>query len=253
MTGKTKIQLRPLTPTASKTARIVDQLLELARLGALEVGSKLPSERELAEQLGVSRTVVREALSALQLAGVLDRRVGEGTYVRSAQFSLSRAIPPTDEIEAGTSLIQVLEAREALDISVAKLAIENADEAAIAGLDEILNRMRLAIEKLDFRQYINLTLDFHIVVAAAAGNPYLEQTVSTLVETTRRYVWLLERNYDRKVAEKSLVIHRDIVEAIRARNLDAAIATVKRHYTDYPTLEFTKIHSRDPGSLDRDR
>ncbi len=212
------------------------------------MGAKLPSERELVEQLAVSRTVVREALSALQLAGILERRVGEGTYVRAARPAFLQGVPPTDEIEAGTNLIQVLEAREALDISVAKLAIEDADQAAIAGLDEILNRMRLAIEKPDFRDYINLTLDFHIAVSAATGNPYLEHSVAALVDITREYIWLLERNYDRKVAEKSLAIHRNIVEAIRTRNLDAATEAVKKHYTDYPTLEFTRVRLRDPDT-----
>lgn len=225
-----------IAPPKRKSLQVAEQLLELIRAGTLAAGSQLPSERELVEQLGVSRTVVREALSALQLSGILESHVGDGTYVAKVSPSDASFASLLAKVTASVSLVEALQAREALDISVAHLAIENTKPANIAVLDQLVDKMREAVDKREFREYMDLALDFHVEIAKMAGNTILEEAVVHLIRVVRPHLWVVEQNYARSGAEESLAIHVGILEGIRTASIEMVIDFVRRHYKDYPAL-----------------
>ena len=160
----------PLSSTPRLTEQITERLLSLIRSGHLKVGSKLPPERELAEMLGVSRTMVREALSALQLAGIVERRPGLGTVI-------TRVAPPgvgiDRYVQASVSIAELIEARMAVEFGITHLLCEHKepDYGETVGL---LDTMRLAVRQdLKPENYIAPSLDFHLALARATERPVL--------------------------------------------------------------------------------
>lgn len=213
-------------------------LLEKLRAGALKDGEKIPSERELSEAIGVSRTVVREALNSLQLAGLVERRVGDGTYVAAGATARAReGRPLSRDLHASASVVEAIEAREAVDLAVIRLAVKNAQQDDLKGLDEIIGRMREEIDRGDTGGYMNSTLELHIAIARAGGNSVLERLVRELIGMVRPHAWIIQRNYTPQIAEHSFANHKAMVDSIRERNLRAAIAAVREHYEEYPSLQ----------------
>ncbi|MFQ5773661.1 MAG: FadR/GntR family transcriptional regulator [Kiloniellaceae bacterium] len=226
-------------PRPQKKGLLVAQrLLEEFRRSQVEPGGRLPPERELAERLGVSRTVVREALSALQMAGVVESRVGDGTYI-TATFSAGKpGLPPLlKNLDASVSVVEAMQAREALDISAGHLAIENAKNGELAVLDDIVATLCKAVDGGEILRYLELTLDLHIAIAKAGGNGVLEQAVVYLIDLIKPHLWVVAQNYDQTVMEESLSIHVAMVDGIKNRDLKALIAAVQKHYRDYPSLQ----------------
>ncbi|MFQ5757060.1 MAG: FadR/GntR family transcriptional regulator [Acidiferrobacterales bacterium] len=232
------MKLDKIPPPQKKGVLVAQRLLEEFRTAQLRPGQRLPSERGLAESLGVSRTVVREALSALQMVGIVESRVGDGTYI-SATFNAEKlSLPPIlRNLDASVSVLEALEAREALDISAAHLAIENAKDEELHALDTIVQALGKAVEREDILSYLKLTLDLHIEIAHAGGNSMLEQAVTYLIELIRPHLWVIAENYTKHVMEESYAIHAAIVGGVRKRDLQAVIAAVRQHYHSYPSLQ----------------
>jgi DNA-binding FadR family transcriptional regulator len=200
------------------------------------LGARLPTEREMIDQLGVSRTVLREALSALQLAGYLGSRPGYGHYVKKIPMESGPAGKVADGLRAGLTVVEVIEARAALDLSVACLASRNATSADFAKADAIVQEMVLTLEDGEYTRYALLTLDFHEVLAAAAGNTFLHRTAVSFIDEVRQSAWVVGRNYDPAKGAYSLDVHRRMLEGIRERNIEKAVDAVLAHYHDYPSL-----------------
>lgn len=227
-----------LQPPIRKSLQVAEMLLEKMRVGAISDGQKLPSERELSDAFGVSRTVVREALNSLQLAGLVERRVGDGTYIATGAAARVREDQPlSQDLHASVSVVEAIEAREAVDLAVIRLAVKNAQQEDIRGLDEIISRMRAQIDRGDTGAYMKSTLELHLAIARAAGNSVLERLVGELIGLVRPHAWIIQRNYTPQIAENSFANHKAMVDAIREGNLDAATAAVREHYEDYPSLQ----------------
>ncbi len=114
-----------------KSAIIADQILKMIKSGQYDAGSKLPPERTLAEQMGVGRPSVREAISALQIVGILESRPGDGSYVAEPSGFDDLMARALNMLEDSDSPLEVLEARKALEIGIVYLAIKNATEEDI--------------------------------------------------------------------------------------------------------------------------
>lgn len=223
--------------TWKKGAVVARRLLEDFQKRRVAPCDRLPSERELAAAYGVSRTVLREALNALQMAGVVESRVGDGTYIAPGFHPERPSLPPLlRNLDASISVIEALEAREALDISAAHLAIENASEEDLKALDAIVADLRAAADGGEIARYLERTLDLHAAVSRAGGNGVLESAVVYLIELVRPHLWVVAANYDRSVMERSFRIHAEIIEGIKARDLNRVVAALKEHYGDYPSL-----------------
>lgn len=230
--------LAKFAPLKRKSQQVVDNLLDGLCRGELEGGAKLPSERELAEAMAVSRTVVREALNSLQMAGVVERRVGDGTYVRKdLDVSQLTAGPIIEDIDASVNVVEAIEARRALDRAVTKLALENSRPGDIEAMQSIIGQMRVSLDGNQLRRYLELTLKFHVAVARAGGNSVLERLVAELIELVRPHVWLIERNYTEEIGEDSFRVHKAMADGIARKDETMALEAVHQHYRKYPSLQ----------------
>lgn len=128
-----------------KSTYVIDQIVRAIQEGEYKIGDKLPSERMIAEQIGVSRPSVREALISLQLTGIVERHQGNGTFIRgSEKRAISRAYSLLEETK---NIFEIFELQKVLEIGVAELAAEKVDVQSFTEIENALNRMRLAIEE----------------------------------------------------------------------------------------------------------
>ena len=168
MTGP---QFRPPARTDRLSDQVAAQLQQMVVSNTIRPGEKLPPERELCELLGVSRTVVREAVRALVAKGLLEVRRGGGTVVRSPDPALVSEMM-TLMLSAGGSDIafaQVQEVRRLLEIELAGLAAERRDDADLAGMQAQLDAM--AQLAADAERWAVADVAFHAAIAAATHNP----------------------------------------------------------------------------------
>src|SRR5450432_4690522 len=144
--------------------QIADQIRTLVRSGELTAGSRLPPERDLARQLGVSRPSVREALIALEVEGLVDVRIGSGIYVLNG----GRANSGAGEVEAAAGPFELLRARWVIEGECAALAAKSAKKARIAAIEEALEQMQHALD--NDKQPVSADRLFHLRIAEATGN-----------------------------------------------------------------------------------
>lgn len=209
---------------------IVEQILDAITSGAFQKGSALPPERIMASQLGVSRASVREAIRVLEHAGVLDVRMGSGTFV----------------VEDGPSPKSVLRTRAALigehsplDISLARLALEPvvAAQAALNRHDSDIATLRRHFEAhalliADGDDPEQPDLDFHLALANATYNRVLVDLVERLVEIMHQRTWRDYRARQLRHAgrgETMLEQHRRLLDAVIARDSLAAQEAMRAH------------------------
>jgi DNA-binding FadR family transcriptional regulator len=216
-----------------KRHQLVERLLQYMSSGEWTIGMRLPPERTLATSHHVSRAAVREALAALQLAGYIDTRVGDGSYVASVPKPEDR---DHRSVLAGIGISETLEAREALELACVRLAVRKATRADIARLNRKMRELGTLVSKGELKDYLLATLDFHLEVAASAHNPFLQNAVAELIERHRNDQWLLHERYTPHTAQISLRMHAAIADAIRRKDLSAAMAAVTKHYDHYPLL-----------------
>jgi GntR family transcriptional repressor for pyruvate dehydrogenase complex len=227
----------PLSGAPRLTELITERLLALMRSGHLKEGSKLPPERDLADMLGVSRTMVREALSALRLAGLVERRPGMGTVITRIP---GPGVNLDGYVEAGVSIIHLLEARMAVELGIVHVLCEQRRDPDFVGVIGLLDSMRLAVRQdLKAENYILPSLDFHLAIASATEQPVIIGIKENLLDLMRPHLWLLVEKYDLALAQRSLALHERMFAAIQDRDVIRALAEVKSHYQTYPLITGT--------------
>ena len=205
--------------------QIADQIRGLIRSGEFPAGSRLPPERDLAKQLGVSRPSVREALIALEVEGLVEVRIGSGIYVLVPGGPADA--PPASDATAGP--FELLRARYVIESECAALAAKSARklqlQAAEAALDDMERELR------DGRLPLASDRLFHLRVAEATGNGALVQVVKNLwEERTGPLYQQLEHHYESpELWTAAIAEHRGILKAIAARDPAAARAAMQRH------------------------
>lgn len=204
--------------------QIADQLAELIRSGEFKPGDRLPSERDLSQQLNVSRASVREALIALEIDGLVDVRVGLGVFVNAAPAANSQ----TDALgEPGP--FEVLSARYLVEGETAALAARDGTPAQHARIRATLQPMADEVQ----HSGVGLHADalFHLRIAEAAGNSALVHLVHQL--WSFRYSAMfrkLDEHFDSPQRhEAAITEHRKLVEAIESRDPEAARAAMGAH------------------------
>jgi GntR family transcriptional repressor for pyruvate dehydrogenase complex len=207
---------------ADQVIRHIAVLIEKSRL---RPGDRLPAERDLAEEVGVSRPTVRAGLHALAAMGVTESRQGSGTFITAGPPRLGAG--PLSFLAAlhGFTRDEMFEARRVLEVGAAGLAAERGLTAGLAPMAEEVAGMFATLD--DPQPYLVHDVHFHRAVAAASGNPVLQalvEMVSSLVYEQRRIT--VERAHDLK---ESAEMHRRIYQAIRDRDPDRARAEMTRH------------------------
>jgi GntR family transcriptional repressor for pyruvate dehydrogenase complex len=207
------------------TEAAIRQIRELIGTGVLVPGAKLPAEAELAGELGASRNTVREAVRGLVMAGVLDVRRGDGTYVTSLRpEQLLDGIGAAAELMADDFSLELVQVRRILEPAATSLAALRIDDAALNELETLLGRMRDAESQ---EVLVQMDSDFHGVVAAASGNATLASMLAGVsIRTTRARIWrgIIEEG----AKEKTIAQHAEILRALRLGDpvLSEAAATI---------------------------
>jgi len=206
--------------------QIADQIRTLIRSGEFPPGSRLPPERDLAKQLGVSRPSVREALIALEVEGLVDVRIGSGIYVLGPA---GNGVDEQSNVEAESGPFELLRARWVIEGECAALAAKSAKKAQVAAIEEALELMQK--EMTTEKQPLNADRLFHLRIAEATGNSALVHVVKMLwEERTGPLYKQLEHHYDSpQLWETAMNEHRAVVKAIAARNPAGARAAMQRH------------------------
>ncbi len=210
--------------------QIAEQLRSLIASGEFSPGSRLPAERDLAKQLGVSRPSVREALIALEVEGIIDVRTGSGIYVRASDAVNGAAAvrpKPSDPGEWGP--LELMRARELVEGEVAALAARNARRAQIAAIASALTQMR---EEADAGTIPRAGDEaFHTAVAQACGNEVLRDTVRGYWNARSGPLFERLGDYFENPAswDAALVEHSAVLEAIRRHDAAAARLAMQAH------------------------
>ncbi len=216
----------PLTAVDNRRLyrQIADQIAALIEKGEYAAGQRLPPERDLAKQLGVSRPSVREALIALEVEGYVEVRVGSGVYV-VGQGAGARAEP----LPADSGPFELIKARWLIEAECAALAAKGATRTQIRAMEEALDQMDSDRE----RGVMPLAADrlFHMRIAEASGNSALALVVRTLWDQRTGPLFLrLEHHFDTPALWGVAVReHREIVAAIARHDASAARAAMRRH------------------------
>ncbi|MCT2588120.1 FadR/GntR family transcriptional regulator [Actinophytocola gossypii] len=203
-------------------AQVVDRIRAHVAESGLRAGDRLPSERDLAERLGVSRASVKQAIVVLEVQGLLDVRHGGGTYLRRDSLD----VEPVEELMARRRrLPDVLEAREALETKLAELAARRRTDADLAAIDAALAHMAQEVDAGDPGEEGDRR--FHAAVTAAASSSILAEFMRSIADqiTESRHESLRQPGRP----ARSLGQHRRIAEAIRAGDPRAAAAAMRRH------------------------
>jgi len=215
------------------SAIAAEQIVEAIQRGDYPVSSKLPSEFELAEQMGVSRPSIREAMSALQAMSIIESRPGSGNYVlKKPSFSDENDAVHMIESEAGC--LEVMEARGVLEPPVAALAARKATSETRKQLKTFIHQMREYAAQDDFDAYFEADKGFHIALTDGASNTLVSSALAPLLATMdlRVYREFTRHYYLKNVADLQLVVdlHHEILDAIEANDGDTAFAKTVEHW-----------------------
>ncbi len=215
--------------------QVLRSLREYIELHNLQAGDRLPTERDLAAALGVSRNTVREALGVLEAIGVIKRLPKLGAVLQAANLELLGEVTQFLMRSRG-DLEQIYEARHTLEISLMPLVVANATEADFGALEASIEQMKRDIERGGLGT--DGDLEFHHVLLRAAGNSLLMQFGALIQEFFRapRTRMLL----DPEKATNSINDHCAIITALRAGDVEEAQSLMKKHLGVYQTRVFDK-------------
>lgn len=203
------------------------------RIAAAPQGARLPPERQLAEDLGLGRRAIRQALDRLEREGIIWRHQGQGTFVGS---------PPTGRLSDRVSPVQVMEARLAIEPELARLG---AIHATRTDIDRLRAAAAAVTETASATEYEKADTGFHRLIAEIAGNPLLLEMFDTVLDVRRRADWTLmrEASHTTERARRFVSAHAGILAAIASRDPVAAEAAMRDHLRD------VAVHSvgMDPG------
>jgi len=204
---------------------VIEQLVDLIKRGELQPGDRVPGELELASELGVGRTTIREALKALQYMGLIERD-HEGTVV--SESALQKAFDRVIQVGVLTSQVdwrQLFQARRALEGEICALAAQQMNDDTMARVERLCARM----EELGFEDqeaFFDLDMEFHKTLCELAGN-FLLTSMWTLIHEMLEYR-RAEILTSREIYKQSLENHSKLLEALRKRDPQAARDTIQR-------------------------
>jgi GntR family transcriptional regulator, transcriptional repressor for pyruvate dehydrogenase complex len=212
---------------ADGTGQVVSHVRDLIERGELKPGDRLPAERDLATQIGVSRPTIRAGLRTLAAMGVVRSRHGSGTYIPDGPPALNTDALSFLAALHGFTREEMYEARRILEVGAAELAAERATADQVATLAEEVASLFASMQ--DPEVFLVHDINFHRGVAAASGNPI----VASLVEMVSALYYEQRRDTAARASERDLrdaaQMHRRIYQAIRARDGETAGRTMHDH------------------------
>jgi GntR family transcriptional repressor for pyruvate dehydrogenase complex len=225
------MRFEKVRPTRASTV-VAQQILQAVKSGAFPVGSKLPSESELAEMMGVSRPTVREALAALAAVGVIESRPGIGNFVANPVESILNDALVILENE--DSCWEIMEARGLLEPPVAAAAALKRTQEDLEKLAEIATELESLAEFSEFERYFDMDKQFHLALIRAAKNDLLATVLVPLINTMDQHLYReFTRKYyfqDEKGIAEVAGLHRRILKAVEKGDPELAAAAMQEHW-----------------------
>jgi GntR family transcriptional repressor for pyruvate dehydrogenase complex len=222
--------LKPIKPKRMSD-QVFEQLKDLIFRGHIKPGERLMTERELAQNLGVSRPTVREAINKLAAMHLIEHRQGQGTFVNPPNAGADKN--PLAAVINGqdASLMNLLEVRLGLECNAVALAAQRATEEDVRELEKSLQEMAAAIGEGNLGSDADIT--FHMAIAYATKNVVQIHIMKSLYDLLFHGIQEnLQHLYTEPMNPKEILRqHTDILDAIRQRDPDAAYAAMKRHIT----------------------
>lgn len=208
--------------------QVASQLRRYILEGKLKPGDKLPPERVLAEQFGTSRPPIREALSALEMLGLVETRTGYGTVVKL----IPQESMPISSVAGDSSPYDVLEARLSVEPAIARIACQRASEQDLQTIESILGQLKAAQAAQDYDAYNRVDADFHLALAKATHNEMLDKVGLVINVGMREKLWQTLKRSSLKIPshiERYTNEHEAIFQSLMARNADLIERLVYDH------------------------
>jgi len=209
--------------------QIIEQIQNRIMEGKLHPGDRLPSEHELAEQFGVSRTVVREAIKALREKGLVEVQPGRGTFVTNITDSTTEVMRDSlglmVRLNLNNGVTELNEVRTLLEPGIAAMAAQKATEADIRTMQQAIAAMDAAMNDADI--FVESDLDFHLALARATQNPLITiliDPIGDLLREHRKRIFLVDGG-----PERGQYHHKRILETIRNHDPVAARQAMCAH------------------------
>jgi GntR family transcriptional repressor for pyruvate dehydrogenase complex len=210
----------------SITDQAVQQIKSEILSGAYKIGDRIPTEKELCQQLSIGRSTVREALRMLKALGFIEVKQGKGAFIIKISEDSDEKIRDwfsKNKIE----LIDFIQVRMSLEPLAVRLAVERASDEQISNMEKILKLFENATDSSNALDLALLDETFHTAIAEASGNNLLIMLNQTIVEFFREY---RVRSFAvRKNIKNALEPHRRIMQAIKKRNAEEAAQAMLEH------------------------
>ena len=210
---------------------VIEQIKEMVRSGQLHQGDKLPNQNELAEQLGVSRPSLREAMNYLKRLGIIDQGPGVGTVLLLEHPDIWVEYPDAPGLSDVQAMQELTEARRLIETQIVELAAKRMSAREIASLASSIKRMRRFIDKDDIQGYLSEDVSFHCQLANSTRNRYIMHMFITIMSLMEQFI-KIAFNSSQELIENSFEHHRAIVEALQAGDRERAVAEMQRHIED---------------------
>lgn len=219
--------------TSSKNPKVYEQVIQEIKKkiknGELKKGDKLPSERELAESLSVSRTSVREAIRALEVIGLVESKHGAGNYIRTSfEDSLFEPLSVMFMLQE-SSPRETFDLRETLELQCAKLAAKNIEKEELELLTAILDRMYIANTD---EENLRLDVKFHYLIVKSSRNVLLINIIQVISQIMDEFIEKSRSKIltQQKSREGLLKMHENLVRALKSGDEDVVYKAMKEHF-----------------------
>ena len=228
MASTPEFKVERITTAGTLTDRVFEALTQLINGDDFKPGARLPSELKMAGRFGVSRTVIREAVSRLKSEGLVESRQGSGVFVRDRNVQAPFRIDPSimDSIQ---SVLQVVELRQSLEGEIAALAAKRRTREQMAAIKRALKQIEL--DEQAGKDGVEADIEFHRSIAEATGNPHflalIEFLFNFLIKATK-----ITRSYEATKVVLSQQVkeeHQRIVDAISRQDPEAARLAARQH------------------------
>jgi DNA-binding FadR family transcriptional regulator len=204
----------------SLSKQVIDEIIDLLTTGQLQPGDRIPSEHELMEICNVSRPVIREALTSLEVLGIVNRKTRHGTFfsdkVGSKPFAMMLALSAGD-------IPSIIETRVALELGLVTLAAEKIKDEDLAKLRETIEVMK----NLPTEDSSEVDMEFHKIIALSAENPLFEGIIDPLQKFHKKV--LDQIPLEARNLEQTLNYHIEIYNALEKRDPVEAFNSMYRH------------------------
>jgi GntR family transcriptional regulator, transcriptional repressor for pyruvate dehydrogenase complex len=226
------------------TASAFEQLITYLVSGDWMAGDRIPPKHELCQQLAIARTSLREALTSMELIGMLENRVGDGTFVCDRSEFLFRPLLWAFTRSDGRQLHDILEAQEFIERDLAGLAAERGSDEEIEAIGAAVERVRELLARGE--SIFDADSAFHLAIADAAHNEVLRKTVKLLRSRMRQ--WIVFKYPIPDAHNNVLKQHEAIFRVIRERDAQAARITTWQYLEDSAHFVFQVMERETSAS-----